>query len=217
MLQGRLIGVLLRPSIVSGVICGTASLTLLLLSAWENLTHNSIFHNFFVGQNGIEAAVTEFNRNLGASVSAQLAQPWIYNVIILLGAIAIAVAIYVILQFATRMTNSFVHTADIAEHSSQAIKHAMAVEIGSRILVRIILAVIWFFYIQLALAILVPLCIVVGKDGILNMTSISGLLECLLAGLGLFTILHINVILLRLLLMRPRAFGGTYVIMNALE
>lgn len=186
------------------------------MSVWENLTHSPIFHNFFLGQNGIEAAAAQLGQDFSAIISSQLAQPWFYNVIIMVAAIAIAVTIYAALQAATHLTSSIVKTASLA-HTSESIKHALEMEIATRAIVRCVIVIVWFAYMQLMYLALIPFCIVVGKDGILNLVSSAGWLECLFAGVALFIALHVHVILLRLLLMRPRAFGGTYVIMAALE
>ena len=76
------------------------------------------------------------------------------------------------------------------------------------LLVRLVVVLVWVAYLELFLKVLLPYVLAAAHVAATNLVSVSGLGYGLLAIIVGFVAVHVHVVLLRLLVLKVRVFGG---------
>lgn len=217
MYQRRLFFVLLRPSLFSGIVTCFLGAVLFSVSGWAYVTHSPMFYDYFFGPTGVATTIDETSLQTQEAFSSLVSQSWVYNLVILVGAVLVGLAVYAFLQTIAKVMFTVSETIEEVQGGDSMTKHSVEKELAIRLAVRVVVAVIWIVHIYLTLTVALPFCVSLVKTGVSLFPSVEGVVYMTLAFAVFFAVMHLHVILLRLLLLRPRVFGGEYVIMGALE
>lgn len=208
----RLALIFIRPSlfsltatlIVAGIVFGFIS--------WTVVAQSPFFHEYFYGQYGVSTILNKTPDVLQAFKMTFFAQPASYNVTVLAVAAGIGLAVYIVLQLFSRAAADFSSTWRSVQQASGESKKTLEQEIELRLGFRIAMGVLWFFYLLLFIKLLFPFTVLIERFGINALPDLSGWLYGLLGFALLVTSLHVHVIFMRLIVLRPRVFGGEFLI-----
>ncbi|HEX4662106.1 MAG TPA: hypothetical protein VH144_00665 [Candidatus Saccharimonadales bacterium] len=207
--QRRLFLLLLKPSVSSALITASVTIGTFAAITWSYFTHNSLFYNYLYGPQGIVATLVANNFFLTTSqaFSVWLAQSWLYYIVVLLIAVAVTAIVFVGLQLVWGLIFSVEKDVqDVQLTASRAAKRSKERDIVVRLAVRLSVAIIWILYGQLWLSVIAPTYVLLSSDTLNNLNSPLYWLHGLLACVFFLVSLHVHIILLRLLLLRPRVF-----------
>lgn len=211
--QKQLAKLLLRPSLFSFILTMLFAGAILAIAVWPDATHSSLLNQYFYGPYGVVQAlkkspdINEFTRAFSVS-------PVVYYGLILGVAALIAGGVYAILQMLSKVIVGSYDTWHVFHDPIEG-KEKIEKEVGTRLTVRLMTALLWIAFAYFFMTILLPYCIFASRIGISHLFEWEGLYA--LAGfLLLIASLHVHVIFLRLILLRPRVFGGKLDIMAAL-
>lgn len=207
--QRRLFLVLLKPSATSALL--TAGITIGTFAAitWSYFSHNPLFYDYLYGAKGVVAALAtnSFFLDVSQVLSHWLAQSWLYYIVVLLLAVLVTAVVFGGLQLLWRVVFSVeADVEDVKLTNSAAGKRSKERDIAIRFIVRVSVAVIWILYCQFWLTVIAPTYVLLVSDSLNNLNSQLYWLNGLLACIFFLGSLHVHVILLRLILLRPRVF-----------
>lgn len=200
MLEARLFLLLLKPSwpslflviVIASVIIGVAN--------WAYVMASLPFYDFFYGQQGI-VTVYEQSPNMTDSFWVTItASPAAYVVGIVSAALGMAAIVFVTLRLIERGFGAM-HTAIIEEPFE---RHEQL----RRNLTRGAVCLLWVVYWLVFLNVVAPFCLLLSRIATENLNEWSGIVIWVSSMLLLIAALHMHVIFLRLVALRPRLFGG---------
>jgi len=215
MMQRGLIMLLLRPSFLSGVCCVVLTMCILAVYTWDVVSGSVPLANTGVG--ALVAAAIDTIAWIDAGFTIAFSQPWMYYVVLLGAAAAIACAIYIGLQVATGFVANVEEVIDEAHLSGKSVRRTFGEALGERLVLRVIMAcaIVGFWYITGA--VLLPYALGLWNVAFpLVLSSWQGFTQATGVVLGMCCMWHVYVVLFRLILLRPRVFGGAYQIMDVL-
>jgi hypothetical protein len=217
MQQLRLVRILLLPSLLSGCFCVLMACGTLLYANWIYLGHHGTLYDFLFGANGLSAPVQQISGNLLASLGKAFNSTAIYDVIVGVAAVVAGGITYIVLEGAHRAEVNTLRT--VHELEATDLTHATDVrhETIAHLLVRTGVALIGGAYTVVLLKIILPSCIMWFRAGLRSPTSPHGSLTLVGATALLFVGLHVVVVFIRLLVLRPRLFGNNDAILSALH
>lgn len=210
--QKQLAKLLLHPSLFSLILTIVLAGAVLAIAVWPDAAHSPLLNQYFYGPYGVVQAlqkspdINEFTRAFSVS-------PVVYYGLIFGVATLVAGGVYAILQTLSKVIVGSYDTWHVFHDPAQG-KENMEKEVGTRLTVRLMTILLWIAYTYFFLTILLPYCIFASRIGISHIFEWEGLYA--LAGfLLLLASLHVHIIFIRLLLLRPRVFGGKLDIMAA--
>jgi hypothetical protein len=213
--QRRLAKLLLRPSIFSSTLTILLAIAILGISIWPYTANNLILSQYIYGPYGI-VTVMEKSSDIANFTAAFSVSPLTYNLLILGVAILIAAGVYAILQSISKIIVGSYDTWH-AIHDAGSSVQSVEREIGARLTVRLLSLSLWIAFIFFFMGLVLPYCIFITRDGIDHLLHLDWKV---LNGLVGFTILavslHFHVIFMRLIVLRPRVFGGKLDILEAI-
>jgi hypothetical protein len=211
--QRRLARLLLRPSLFSVVFTSLLSIALLAASVWPYTANNSVLSQYFYGPYGLLTTLHK-SSDIANFTAAFSVSPVVYNLLIVAVAALVAIGVYAILQlFSKIIVNSYdtwhaIHNAGSATKSVER-------EIGTRLTIRLMSVLLWIAFVFFFITLIYPYCVYIARAGIDQLMN-WGILHALAAFVVLFASMHVHVVFIRLLLLRPRVFGGKLDIMEAI-
>jgi hypothetical protein len=204
--QLRLFGILLRPSLVSFIVTTGATFVVLSVSNWSYVTHSPLFYDYFFGRYGITTILQESrNSILDAKI---FYQTYTYDIVVLLVAILAGILVYIVLESFSHGLAGAKEAIDEIEESHGASRHSVEVELATRWMVRVASIVLWAVYWIFFINALLPFCILTSRVGASDLSMWPGWLYNLLGFGVLWLGFHQHIIFARLVVLRPRLFGG---------
>jgi hypothetical protein len=203
MYQLRLFGLLLRPSISSGVLTTCVAIFILAISNWPYLTQNPMVHDYFYGRYGITTTLQESETSLFDLDI--LDQPMTYYITVVLVAVLASMLVYIVLQGFSHGVAGAKETINEIGRTQGSTRHSIEAEVGTRWTVRITSVILWALYWIFFLNALLPFCLLTSRN---LLSDASGMLYSALGFLLLWIGLHQHLVFARLMLLRPRLFGG---------
>lgn len=203
MSQRRLLQLLLQPSLFSGTVIFILTCAVLGSSAWAYISSQQLFYDYLFGPYGLETYLWQHAAHATSVRDAFLASPIAYYIIVTLVATAIGFAVYVVLQLLGVLSQ--------AAHTYGQTRNRLHAVVSSRPLVRILGLLGWAAFGAFFFSTLLPFSLLSVQQGSerIRLHDIShGALYCLLAVGVLAWSLHLHVIFMRLVWLRPRVFGG---------
>jgi len=193
MSQSQLLRTLLRPSLVSCIGMLICAGIVLAIMNWSRFHAQPFFETYFTGEYGLWSAVRSLNVFLGQAADSIVA----YNVAVICFSALIGLALYLFVESAHYMVGT-------AHLNVKEVTLGHGREIGLRLGLRLMCIVVWLGYILLFVKAIVPFCneLVNGEVRPLG----PELLYSTLAFIVLCIALHVHVLCLRLLVLRPRVF-----------
>lgn len=213
--QRRLAKLLFRPSLFSTILTTILTIIILGVAAWPYTESNTLLYESLRGPHGLLTTIQK-SPDITLLTSSLLTNSMTYNLVILGVAGLIAAGVYAILQTLSRLiVNSYDTWHAVHDADSPITAEAAEKEIGARTAIRLLSMLLWIAFIFFFVKILLPYCIVaiqISIDNLLTWKALYGL-----AAYGaLLMSLHIHVVFARLILLRPRVFGGRLDITEAM-
>lgn len=211
MYQARLTSLLLSPSLLSFSFCSFLSLAILTVSNWSYLSQGSL-HTYIFGPYGL-TTVLEKSSNALSAVNGVFSSPTAYNFAVPIFALFIGLMVYVLLQGIDHITAEATGRVDEVTYVNDAqIKKQMRKQVELRAVLKIATMLTWFIYLIFFARVLVPFAILLGRIDTMHVWTWENAGRGLGALLLLIAAFHIQVIFLRLIVLRPRVFGGAFAI-----
>lgn len=210
----RLALLFIRPSVFSFTATLIVAGIIIAIMSWSYITTMPFVQDYLFGKNGASTILTKTPDLLSASRSVLFSQPASYNAFIFIGAAIIGTVVFIVLQLFTRAATD---VSDIFKQIHQAqgeTKKELEQEIELRIGFRAAMVLLWIGYIIIFVKLLLPYIILIEQFGVTNFATATGWGYGLL-GFGLLAAsLHVHIIFMRLMLLRPRVFGGQNLLVN---
>jgi hypothetical protein len=208
MQERRLFWLLLRPSLSSSLVTLFTTALIMLSSGWLYVSHNAIFYDYFFGPNGINTSLLRLP-NTGV-----LLRTWLlgntatYYIVLVVTAIIAGLTVFAVLQGVRRLMQQSTSGWNLLHSHS----HQATVEIHDlfvRLALRVLGCLGWCVYIVVSTAVLMPFVLLLLQSGIEDVaTSMpSGLFNIAECFVALLIFIHVHIVFLRLVLLRPRLFG----------
>lgn len=205
----RLIRLLLLPSLFSG------SLTVLLCAlalghnAWLYVSEQKLFYDYLFGYYGLKTYVWQHSQSITTWQDAFFNSPAVYYVLVFIAAAIAGLVTYVSLQLAGLLSHSLKEGWH-SLHSEGKTARAVAIELLTRLGLRVLSLACWGFYTGFFISIIIPFVLVLNRLGIdyIHNSRSVGWTACLGAFLIFIVSVHLHSIFLRLVFLRPRVFGG---------
>ncbi len=203
------ITLLLRPSLVSGIICTVATIVVMVVIAWSHIANDSLFYDALFGRFGVATALLFVPSNTFVIQDAILNSPITYYLIIGIAAITVGVLVYALLQGVNRFREEVDIVAIELRTHDPNLKGTVYDDL-SRLGVRLASLAAWLIYcivfINLVWPFVVSLMLLALID--INTGDQSGWLYIGAATILFAISLQLHVVFIRLCTLRMRLFGG---------
>lgn len=211
--QRQLVRLLFRPSLFSGLCTGLVAAVLIGLIVWPYFVGNTFLQQLSEGSSYALARAFQETPDISNFTTAFSASPLAYNLIILIVGVLVGVGVYVLLQISSK---SIAGTYDVWRTVHDKGKVSSATREASRqFTVRVLSALIGLGFGVVFLNLVLPYAVFITRVGAEHITD-WGVVQVLF-GYGLIVVsMHLLVVFLRLVLLRPRVFGGQLDILEAI-
>lgn len=181
---------------------------------WSYISPHSGLYDYLFGPYGL-VTVLQNSSNALSAVNGVFSSPAAYNVAVAAFAILIGLLVYVFLEgmdhIAADTTGALHEAAYVSDAAAQkTLKHEVKLRAG----LRLITLLIWICYLIFFARVIVPFCIIVARIGNTQLLSADTIISVLSGALVLFLAFHVHTIFMRLLVLRPRLFGGENVVVG---
>ena len=201
-LNSKLIGLLLRPSWLSGLIAGLGSAGLIVFSIVSSHYNGSNARLQFLNYKAADGGAT--SQAIGRTLDSN---KLISNLPLLLFWMLIGLIVYL---FAANVVNLIRETRELnVELASYTNVNRRTVirDALEKLLIRLVVVAVWVPYILFFFHTLVPYVIALALAASPQLASVVGIEYIVLAFTVLFFGLHMHTLLVRLLLLKPRLFS----------
>lgn len=178
-------------------------------ASWPYLQTQYFFMTYLSGDYGLTSLFKDINIVLGQTLNSPLS----YNIAVLVFAALVGLGVYTVMESLRHMLSDAMAAIEEVEYADASSKRAIARALEVRIGLRIITGFVWLGYSIMFFNILIPALVTYAvstpADGTFG-SSIRNLLAFSVILLGF----HIHVICMRLLVLRPRLFGGENIVVG---
>ncbi|HSW81292.1 MAG TPA: hypothetical protein VLG40_02745 [Candidatus Saccharimonas sp.] len=210
----RLALLFVRPSVFSFTATLIVAGLIIAGMSWSYFMTMPFVHDYLFGRSGALTVLAKTPDLLSASRTVFFSQPTSYNAFIFVGAVVIGLVVFIVLQLFTRAATDVSSMWREIHQAQGETKKELEQEIELRIGFRAAMVLLWIGYIIVFVKLLLPFIILIEQFGITNFATISGWWYGLL-GFGLLAAsLHVHIIFMRLMLLRPRVFGGENILVD---
>lgn len=209
----RLTKLLLLPSLSSGVLVVGIAAGVLGYNTWMYITKNQLFYDNLFGAYGLKTYVWE--HSLGATTwkNSFLASPLAYYVFVIVAALAAGLAVYTVVEiFGLLVRGGRLALRGLV--TLLTVHHRVRL---ARLGLRILALVGWALYTAFFLSTLLPFVTILSQTGVDRVHGgvIAGWWACTGAFAILVAALHLQVVFVRLVLLRARLLLGDRAIEEA--
>lgn len=177
---------------------------------WAFITSNPLLYDFFFGEAGVVTIL-----ETAPEPDTTTASPILYYAAVSAVAITVGVVLFLGLRSIHRQISSRTGRP-LPTKLERYRQHVLNEELGARIAFRFGVLVAWLVYGVLFMQFLLPFAVLLSRIGAEQLSTVDGWLKNLWGFLLIALALHIHVIFARLLVMRPRLYGGEAAIEEAL-
>ena len=214
--QARLFALLFQPSLFSFVASVFISVAVLGVANWSYATQNPVLYDYLYGAQGLTTRLEESSDAFAAMAKSLSAQYITYELIVFIAAIVVGLIVYAILQSISHLLIGATYAYMEVQGAPKSNRLSVGMEIGARLFIRLASLVAWFLYWIFWSKVLFPFCIIASGLVFADLFADWVWAYGLLALFGMIAGLHVHVVFARLLLLKPRVFGGQNDIMAAL-
>jgi len=207
--QSRLIILTFLPSPFGIVLTPVVAAVLLLAANWSYTVNNSFLGDFLYGKSGVITKFSDSTDMVSVFTSAFSVQYISYEVAVFIFAVVIGFLVYLLLQSISGSIRTFSDIRDQLRGTTGNTKHDLEVSVGARVLIRVVALLFWFFFWVLTLKVIVPFSILATQLTVEDIFTSYDWLFALLGFIVLTLTIHVHVIFARLVMLRPRLFGGS--------
>jgi len=204
--QSRLIRLLLQPSLSSGTLVVSLTAAVVGSSAYAYVSAKQLFYDYVFGAYGFKTYIWQQSAGFDTLKNTVLNSPAAYYILVGLAATAVGCMVYAVLQF-LGVLFSWRHWSGLDALGPN--RQAIARELIRRLLLRILALAGWAVFGTCFFALILPTVALLTQSGVEHLQqgpSLTDVLDFVAAALILALNLHIQVIFLRLVLLRPRMF-----------
>lgn len=207
---------LLLPSLFSSAVILLIVASVLGYNAWLYISEKKIFYDYLFGTHGLQTYLWVQSQQASAWSTVFLRSPLAYYVLVSAAATAAGLAVYVLLQWLGliwRGGGTF-----LRELRTPGSQHKnLVTEMLGRLGIRVVSLIGWAVYGAFFLSTLLPFTFVLYRLSIDHIHAGGQLwwAGCFIVALLFVLALHMHVVFLRLVFLRPRLFGGDQVIEEA--
>jgi hypothetical protein len=217
MYQLRLLKLLVLPSLLSGVLVMMIAALFLGATVWSYVAHSSVLYTYFFGPQGLVTILQHSPSSIKGTLHTLLAGAPAYDAVILIGAAVLGVVVYIALQIFDHAVAGTAETWLNLQTVNQNPRYTARHELRKRIVARTGALLAWLIYCLVFTKLVLPFCVLTTNHGVHHVQTMRGIAECLLGYVALSVGLHLHVVFLRLLMLRPRLFGGDAAIALAMD
>jgi len=212
MYKSRLAGMLLSPSLLSASVGVLLAAILLGVAGWSYVTPDSGLHEYLFGPYGL-TTIFQNSTNALSAINSSLSGETAYNVAVAIFALLVGLLVYVFLQGIDHIKNKATGAMQEVEFISDAsLKQQAERRAEIRLGLRLLTLLVWICYLIIFARVIVPGCLLLARLEVAPYILTWRNLAMSLAGFFvLLAAMHIHVIFMRLLVLRPRLFGGDVV------
>jgi hypothetical protein len=208
MYQRRLTRLLLLPSLSSGTTVACVVLAVLGYNAWTYISNQQLFYDNLFGAYGLKTYVWQHSIEATSWGNTFLGSSIAYYILVGAAATVGGLTVYTFLQSLSLLFAGGRHIwSELTVLGST--RRAIVRELVARLVLRTISLIGWGVYTAFFFSTLLPFVIVLNQTGVDTVSAgqMLGWLYCVGAVLLLGIALHMQVVFMRLLLLRPRLFG----------
>lgn len=200
---------LLKPSLLGGMICGVITMIVIGVIAWSHIAENGLFYEFLFGRYGVATTFVIVPSNTMILQHAIINSSITYYFIVSIAGIMVGVLIYALLQGVGRIREEAMVVADELRTHDPRLKSTVYSDL-SRLGVRLASLVAWLVYWIIFVNILWPFVVSLMQMGLINISAgqLSGWLAIGAATMLFYISLHLHITFMRLCTLRIRLFGG---------
>lgn len=185
----------LSPSLFSVTLSLFIGLVTLGAANWSYVLHDILFYDYFFGEGGAVSSMLQPGSD-DTLIKSVFSQSFLNNMIVIGVSLGVGVVFYLILEG--------------VRHIRNPLPPLPRREARQRALSRLVIGAIWVVFIQLSFKVVLPFCILATQVGIKALWGWKGFLFIIFGLLIFMVCWHIHTILLRLFLLRVRAFGDAF-------
>lgn len=209
-MQRRLAFLLLQPSGASVFITTLLWAVLLWGSSQTTLQRHVQFYKDLFGDGGslqdLQVSLIVHTGHIGALLFSSTTN---YRIVVLAFAAFVGIVTFLGLQFLSSLMGN-IHESG-RQNTTAGDRHMSR----ERSIVQVGTFLAGIVYTVLSIRLLIPYCVYISRNGILEL-DVRGALLLMAGSIGFYLLIHVHVVLLRLLLLRPRLVGGTDAILMVL-
>lgn len=202
----RFAGTLLTPSLASVVLCGGLSLLVLVISSLIYNSRTNVLFDLLFGPDSSAELIQSGRGSIGAINEAVFGNPILNKVIFFVFWCLVGLIIYFLISGVGKTTAVVAETTHQL-HYLNAKRQQIEEQLGLRIMMRSMGLLAAFLYGIFFFKVLFPFSILCGRIGI-SILGLSGWLYFMAGLIVLVLSLHIWIVLLRFISLRPRLYGG---------
>lgn len=208
--QLKLFRTLVIPSPLSFGLSLVVSAIYIIYISWAYLNDNFLIFNYFLGPSGVTMRFWKGTSSLVEWFTKFFSSDVGYYLSLLTIALVVGAATYTLLQLLSLMFRGTAHFVENAERSN---KPQTFIELFVRLWVRCLVLVGWVFFIAVTLSTILPYVHICMSSGASYLQSFDprGILPYVQALFICVITLHIHVVFVRMVLLRPRIFDNSIV------
>jgi hypothetical protein len=204
--QRQLFKLLVLPSFGSSALAVFIAVVLLGYGAWSFINDNQLFYDLLFGPYGFKNVVWQHSMVQTSWQDVLFSSHIVYYIALGGVAVIVGLTVFTILQ----AVGVVVHGSSELLHDALDTRRRASRELFYRLGLRVIALVGWGVYAAMFFSSILPAVMSLNQSGILRFQAqdYAGALDCLGALALLLAALHMHVIFLRTVALRPRIFGG---------
>lgn len=207
----RFVGILLTPSIASAILCFTLSFFIMFVSSLAYNSQTGVLYRLLFGSDSSSSLIETAQNSLDSILQNTFGNSVFNKIVFFAFWCFIGLLVYLFLSGIGKTTSTISEKiSDTSErmHYLHAKKLQFEEQIGLRLIIYSISLIFGFLFFIFFARLLLPFAILCGRVGLTNLSTFSGWIY-LLEGLFVLSVgLHVFVVVLRFLLLRPRVFGN---------
>ena len=175
-----------------------------------------MLYEYFYGEYGMITSFQGFVDSTIQRFPILSDQSSMYNLTVMVAALVAGVVVYAVLQGLTKLLavglNDYIA---VQEASDTERKHA-AKEVAIRWILRVATLIVWVVHWLIFAGVIVPFCILLARVELSDLLTAKGWINGFLGVTLLFVSIHMHVIFMRAMVLRPRLFGSENEIIEAM-
>lgn len=208
MRQLRLTLLLLRPSLISSSTCLVAAACLLTITNRAFLAYNPTLNTYLFGANGLFNALQSSPFSLSGAYHSVFTHSLSRNILTYLFILFITIVIFGALEGSSKAFNQLSAGANELRTAAAPRFALLRREIWARAVTRMLVVTVWAVYAIIFASVVLPFCVQQARFGIATIGQLSHV-QYIAVGSGVLLVaLHLHVVFARMLVLRPRIFGG---------
>lgn len=203
----RFAGIILSPSMASIIACSLLSFGALLVSTLIYNARTGFLFSLIFGPGSSAELILSTRETTDAIFQTIFSNPLLNKLIFFAFWCFVGLCVYFFLSGLGKTGSTLVDTTEQL-HYLNAKKTQFEEELGLRLMVQSIGLFLGFLYSVFFIRLLLPFSILAGRIGASNLNSVVGWLYLLAGFMVLGLSLHLIIVLMRLISLRPRLYGG---------